>query len=376
MSDIEEGAIVEVQGSGSSVYQLKNVGGVYSCTCRAWNFQSLPIERRTCKHLKAYRGEQVELDRVGIAAAAPRRAPAKKQATGQSVNTPAPALLLAHKWEDTPVDGWWMSEKLDGVRAYWDGKHFISRQGNYFFAPDWFVENLPDLPLDGELWAGRKRFQRTVSIARRQDKNDDWRELRYVVFDAPAIDKPFEQRMDFLKQCFARLKPPYGAVCEHVRCEHTAHLKEELQRVQTMGGEGLMIRRPGSLYETGRSSTLFKIKNFFDAEARVLAHLPGTGRHQGRLGALQVELPNGVTFSVGSGFSDAEREDPPPLDSIVTFRFQEMTKTGVPRFPTYVGVRIDLAWEQVSWPPGELHTGEASNHRDHDPIADLSKRKI
>lgn len=102
-----------------------------------------------------------------------------------------------------------------------------------------------------------------------------------------------------------------------------------------------MMRRAGSRYESGRSMTLLKIKSFHDSEARVLKHLEGSGRHKGRLGALFVEMADGTTFSVGTGFSDAERENPPTLGSFVTFRYQELTEGGVPRFPSYVSLRAD-----------------------------------
>ena len=93
--------------------------------------------------------------------------------------------------------------------------------------------------------------------------------------------------------------------------------------------------------KSGRSATLLKVKRFYDNEACVLKHLEGAGRHKGRLGALLVELEDGTTFSVGTGFSDAEREDPPPVGSLITFRYQELSEAGVPRFPSFVGVRAD-----------------------------------
>ena len=111
--------------------------------------------------------------------------------------------------------------------------------------------------------------------------------------------------------------------------------------MEALGGEGLMLRQPGSRYEAGRSTTLYKVKSFRDDEARVVGHLAGAGRHKGRLGALEVELRSGVRFSVGTGLSDAERENPPPLGAIITFRYQELSRDGVPRFPSYVGVRVD-----------------------------------
>src|SRR5437879_1085254 len=162
MPDLQEGDFVEMQGSGSRPYVLKNIGGVYSCSCPAWRNQSLPIDRRTCKHLRQLRGDQVEAERLGNSL---RIVPAEKTA---KVAKWVPPLLLAESWDgESDPTGWWMSEKLDGVRAYWDGKQFLSRQGNRYFAPDWFVAGLPLEPLDGELWIGRKQFQRTVSIVRR-----------------------------------------------------------------------------------------------------------------------------------------------------------------------------------------------------------------
>jgi DNA ligase-1 len=280
--------------------------------------------------------------------------------------------LLAHRWEsDAEVGGWWMSEKLDGVRAYWNGSDLVSRQGNRFFAPDWFVERLPDEPLDGELWLGRKRFQRAVSIVRRQDESDQWREIHYLVFDAPSIEEPFEGRLDAVKGLVAGVDRPHVQVVEHQRCRGLEHLREELQRVEALGGEGLMLRQPGSAYQVGRSSTLLKVKSFHDAEARVKEHLPGTGKHAGRLGALRVQLPDGTEFSVGTGFSDAEREDPPAVGSIITFRYQELSDGGVPRFPSYVAPRVDLVWEQVVWPPAGAGGGSVEPSIAA-PIADLA----
>lgn len=330
MPDLNDGESVEVKGSARLPYVLKNTGGVYSCTCPAWRNQSVAIERRTCKHLRAYRGEQAEQGRIGgeLPACAPK-------AAGDESN--APGLLLAHTWEnDVDLTDWWMSEKLDGVRAYWDGKQFISRQGNVYHAPDFFVAGLPEVPLDGELWMGRKAFQRCVSIVRRQDKSDLWKSIRFLVFDLPGAGGPFEERLEQLRDCLSPVHSEFAEIHEHARCRGLDHLREELARVESLGGEGLMLRQPGSRYEVGRSPTLLKVKTFHDAEARVVEHLPGTGRHKGRLGALGVVLPDGTPFSIGTGFSDAERERPPAIGSVVTFRYQELSDRGVPRFPSFV----------------------------------------
>src|SRR5207253_6739875 len=165
MPDLQDGESVEMKGSGARPYVLKNTAGVYSCSCPAWRNQSVGIERRTCKHLRKLRGDAAERARLGSAL------PAKPRAASGAAQ--APPLLLAESWDSiTDPTGWWLSEKLDGVRAYWDGRQFLSRLGNLFHAPEWFLAGLPGTPLDGELWLGRKKFQRAVSIVRRQDKSD------------------------------------------------------------------------------------------------------------------------------------------------------------------------------------------------------------
>jgi DNA ligase-1 len=347
MPDLADGESFKMQGSGSKPYELKNTGGVYSCTCPAWRNQSLAIERRTCKHLRKLRGDAAEEARIG--GALPQR-PQKATAEGDEEKDVAP-VLLAERWDNiTDLTGWLMSEKLDGVRAYWDGKQFLSRQGNLYHAPDWFVAGLPDVPLDGELWIARKSFQRTVGIVRRQDKTDLWREVRFLIFDAPKHDGGFEQRLLFCEDVIKQNRPPHAIAHPHEICKGLDHLRGELARVEALGGEGLMLRQPGSLYVVGRSTTLLKVKSFFDAEARVLEHQAGAGRHKGRLGALFVELADGTRFAVGTGFSDAERNDPPPVGSVITFRYQELTNGGVPRFPVYISVRRDEP-EDAKVPP-------------------------
>ncbi len=336
MPELRDGESAEVQGSARSPYILKNVGGVYSCSCPAWRNQSLPIERRTCKHLRTYRGIGAEVARLGSSTS-------QVAEVIPSASHSVPPLLLAHTWEnDVDLKGWWLSEKLDGVRAYFDGKQFLSRQGNIYHAPAWFTEQLPNVPLDGELWLDRKAFQRTVSIVRRHDATEMWREIKFVVFDAPAVADVFEARQEFLRQTLCTNQLPYARWLPQERCRDTEHLRSELARITALGGEGLMLRQPASRYEAGRSSTLFKVKTMLEADARVIEHLAGQGRHRGRMGALLMQLANGLTFNVGTGFTDAQRNNPPPVGSIITFRFQELTDRGIPRFPSFVRVRHDV----------------------------------
>ena len=334
MPDLQDGESVEVQGSARLPYILKNTGGVYSCSCPSWRHQSLPIEQRSCKHLRQYCGEAAEQQRLGLSLAQPVTSAPKQNVV--------PALLLAETWDgEQDISGWYWSEKLDGVRALWDGTGFRSRNGNLYHAPAWFTAGLPNTLLDGELWSGRKQFQRTVSIVRRHDGNDLWRTIKFLVFDAPAIPEPFEQRLSHVQQLFIRSPTQYVSLLDQQPCRDRHHLDQQLEQVLALGGEGLMLRQPGSPYESGRSSTLLKVKRFLDAEARVIEHLPGTGRHKGGLGAVLVKLPSGIQFSVGSGFTDAQRNNPPAIGSMITFRYQELSDRGVPRFPTFVRVRSD-----------------------------------
>ncbi len=346
LDDLADGQSIEVQGSATRPYRLRNMGGVYSCSCPAWRNQSLPIERRTCKHLRALRGAAAEQARIGPGGtAAPTR-------TVESAD--APGLLLAMRWEPhVDPTGWWMSEKLDGVRAYWDGTRFISRLGNPYLAPDWFTDDLPDVPLDGELWLGRGLFQRTVSIVRRHDGSELWREVRFRVFDVPAHEGVFEARQAHLRTLFPDPTSPEAAspgatgfadVVTQIRCDSVDHLRAEQARIEGLGGEGVMLRQPGSEYVSARSSTLLKVKSFFDAEARIEGYKPGAGRHKGRVGALLVIGRSGERFAVGTGLSDRQRENPPPVGSVICFRYQERTDDGIPRFPSFVGVREDADW--------------------------------
>lgn len=260
-------------------------------------------------------------------------------------------LLLANKWDEAKdPTGFWMSEKLDGVRGYWSGSTFYSRQGNEFKAPAWFTKDLPKEPLDGELWCGRNLFQKTLSIVKSQKKSnvDEWKYVTYLVFDAPKHGGKYEERVEWLKKHIpAHKNSCYAAVVGIQRCEGLKNLKTVLQKVLVKGGEGLMLREPGSLYEHCRSNSLLKVKYFHDEEARVTAVLPGSGRCQNMMGKLACELPNGITFHVGTGFSDAMRKKPPQVGSIITFKYQECSDTGTPRFPVFLHERPELTWTDV-----------------------------
>jgi DNA ligase-1 len=253
-----------------------------------------------------------------------------------------PQLLLAEVWNPS-IDptGWWMSEKYDGLRGYWDGRKLWTRQGNLIHAPDYFLAELPrDIALDGELWIGYGKFEETVSIVRSETPDDRWKRVHFMVFDAPQAKGTFEERMQFLRGTLPEGKEFVRIVAQQ-RCQGVDQLVAERDRVVNRGGEGVMLRQPGSAYEPRRSATLLKVKPYDDAEATVTAHEPGKGKYAGKLGAVRVRTEDGREFSIGSGFTDAERESPPPIGTIITYRFEGLTAQGLPRFPSYLRVRRD-----------------------------------
>lgn len=250
----------------------------------------------------------------------------------------APPLLLAKGLRgEVPLELYWVSEKLDGARALWDGRQLRFRSGREVAAPAWFLAGLPPEPLDGELWIARGRFEQLSGTVRRlQPVDEEWRRVRYMVFELPGGDGDFTQRLECLRSIVARAVVPWLAAVEQFRVTDRAELDARLAAVVREGGEGLMLHRADAPYLTGRSDVLLKLKPQLDAEARVIAHLPGRGRLTGVLGALRVETPAGVRFQIGSGFTDEERRNPPPLGSDITYRYRDLTVAGVPRFATYL----------------------------------------
>ena len=254
-----------------------------------------------------------------------------------------PPLQLARVYQPgMDLQGYWVSEKLDGVRAYWDGQQLLSRGGNVIAAPDWFLRDFPDQPLDGELWMGRGRFaQVSAAIRRLQPKAEEWRQIRFMLFDLPASGVPFSERIIRMRQLTRDTGSYHLAMVQQRPATDHEALLADLDRVLAAGGEGLMLHHGDSVYQAGRTAALLKVKTFQDAEATVVDYTPGKGKYQGQVGALVVETEAGRRFKLGSGLSDAERTDPPPLGSTVTYKFYGLTSTGLPRFASFLRIRND-----------------------------------
>lgn len=263
-------------------------------------------------------------------------------AMAEHADHPAPSIMLANTYAAADVDvaEYWVSEKYDGIRAYWDGEKLLTRTGNLVHAPPWFTSEWPNIPLDGELWLGRGRFQAVAATVRDRVPNDsEWRQVRFLVFDLPAHPGAFTARLAALTKLLSSSDAGTVRVVEHFRVPNEDALRERLTALTTAGAEGLMLHRADSYYLAQRSDDLLKLKRHDDAEARVIGHVPGKGKYEGMMGALHVETPAGVRFRLGTGFSDQQRRAPPPLGAWVTYSYQGLTESGVPRFARFVRVR-------------------------------------
>jgi len=252
-----------------------------------------------------------------------------------------PELLLANVYrDDIDPAAYLVSEKLDGVRAVWDGETLRFRSGNRVNAPAWFTDALPKTPMDGELWLGRGQFERLSGIVRREQPVDaEWREVRYMIFELPGAPGTFAERAGRMRAIVAAAALPWLAEVPQATLASREELRQRLAQTVKAGGEGLMLHRADAPGETGRSDTLLKLKPWLDAEAVVIAHLPGKGKYAGQLGALRVRLADGREFRLGTGFSDAQRQNPPPIGSVVTYRYRELTGKGLPRFASFLRMR-------------------------------------
>ncbi|MDQ3058542.1 MAG: DNA ligase [Pseudomonadota bacterium] len=268
--------------------------------------------------------------------------------TASTMVPASPALMLAKVYHPgVNLDDYWVSEKYDGVRGYWDGEKLLTRGGERINAPPWFTAGWPKVALDGELWAGRGQFPKAVSTVRQQTPNDEaWRGMRFMVFDMPAHGCTFTERIPALNGAVNQIDRPWVQAVQQLKVANHSALLTLLDRTVREGAEGLMLHRGASLYQGLRTDDLLKVKTHDDSEARVMAHLPGKGKYEGMLGALLVEIPATATepalrFKLGTGFTDAQRQDPPAIGARVTYRFRGLNDSGIPRFASFLRVRED-----------------------------------
>jgi len=246
-----------------------------------------------------------------------------------------PDLLLLKTYKDQNITGWVMSEKLDGIRAYWNGKHLISRGGKIIHAPKWFTKHYPPFEIDGELWTKRGDFENISSIVRDKVPGHEWEKVKHCIFEVPHAKGGLSERL-------SKVKPYEDEVIKIIpqtKVENKEQLARFLKKIEAKGGEGVVVRDPHAPYIDKRTSKALKVKTFHDAECEVIGYTKGKGKYRDVIGAIECQLDDGTRFKIGSGLSNAQRINPPNIGEMITFQYQKFTKYGKPRFPIFVRVR-------------------------------------
>lgn len=275
-------------------------------------------------------------------------------------------LMDYHKAKPSNVQEFVMSEKLDGVRALWNGKQLLTRSGRVIKAPACFTKHFPPFALDGELWIGRGEFEKALALVQKDcthcpcsgDRealdssrgDSSWGRAKYYVFDVPDCTLESSpkahctlfERLKVLESYLASAPTMPISLIKHEPIASEKQLFKRLQELSEQGAEGLVLRKVTAPYERTRSPNALKLKLYEDAECKVVAHNAGKGKYAGKLGSLTCEQETTtkgaaglMRFKIGSGFSDTERQSPPPLGSIITYKFYGTTKNGFPRFAVF-----------------------------------------
>lgn len=246
-----------------------------------------------------------------------------------------PKLFLLETYQNQDTTNWVMSEKLDGIRAYWDGEQLLSRNGKVIHAPIWFTQNYPDFEVDGELWTKRNDFENISSIVRDNEPSKQWQQIKHFIFEVPNAKGGLHQRL-------AKVKPyenEYFKVLPQIPIKNKAHQDAFLKEIEEQKGEGIVVRDPDALYINKRTSKALKVKTFHDDECEIIGYTQGNGKYTGEVGAIKCQLLNKIEFKIGSGLKDNFRKNPPKIGTIITFKYQNFTKYGKPRFPVYLRIR-------------------------------------
>lgn len=254
-----------------------------------------------------------------------------------------PDLLLLKTYNNSlEVKGWLMSEKLDGVRAYWSGKKLISRGGKEFLAPAWFTKDFPPFEIDGELWSKREDFDNISGIVRKQTPHEGWKQITYNIFEVPNQKGGLKQRLAVLQNYLDVHPSKYINIIKQFTCKDKNHLKAFLKEIEKKGGEGVVVRNPEALYINKRTSQALKVKSFDDAECEIVGYKKGKGKYENSVGSFTCKMKNNQIINIGSGLSDEQRKTPLKNGTIITFKYNGLTKNGKPRFPVFLRVKNEL----------------------------------
>lgn len=256
------------------------------------------------------------------------------------IEKPNIQLAKNYQQQNININNYWVSEKLDGIRGYWNGEQLLTKQGKVIITPHWFTQSWPKHPIDGELWIARNMFEETLScVVKIIPEQACWEKIRFMIFDLPKSKKQFSQRIDQMKSIVKHVNNKYIQLINQYKLTSIAELEAQLNKVVAKNGEGLMLQKSQGYYTVGRTNNVLKVKKRHDAEAIVIAHIPGKGKYQGMLGSLKVKTNNNIIFHIGSGFTDEERKSPPAIGSTITFQYLSKTKNNIPRFTSFLRIR-------------------------------------
>jgi len=246
-----------------------------------------------------------------------------------------PKLLLLKTYKDQNTTNWVMSEKLDGIRAYWTGKELLTRNGKKIYAPSWFTKDYPPFEIDGELWTKRGDFENISSIVRDRIPSENWSQIKHYIFEVPNAKGGLFQRLEKVKP----YENEYLKILPQIIIKNKEHQKNYFNEIMEQNAEGIVVRDPKSFYINKRTSKALKVKKFKDTECKITGYKEGKGKYLGKVGAIICQLPNKITFKIGSGMDDKLRNNPPKIGTNITFKYQNLTKYGKPRFPVYLRIR-------------------------------------
>lgn len=242
-------------------------------------------------------------------------------------------------YNEENVTGWYMSEKLDGIRAYWNGKELLTRKGKKIFAPKWFIKDFPNFQLDGELWTKRDDFEKIQNIVMDKNPSDDWKLITYNIFETPNSEGDFLERLKKAEKWIEKKSLSHVKIIKQIKIKDENHLNKFLEKIITLKGEGVIVKDSSQPYHTGRSSHVLKVKKAQDMEGVVIDI--NLNEKTKLLKSLVIKLENGVIFNLGNGFSKKQREIYPKIGDIITFKYYGFTKYKKPKFASFLYIRKD-----------------------------------
>lgn len=240
-------------------------------------------------------------------------------------------------YNDQNINGWLISEKLDGIRGYWDGKNLYTKNGNRINTPNNFTKNFPPFALDGELWSKRDDFEFIQATVLDEHPSNDWNKISFNIFEVPNTQGNFQKRLHKAKLWFSQHPNKYIKIIPQKVCKDENHLLKELDKIVKLKGEGIIVKDSTQDYHTGRSPYILKVKKVQDMEGKIIGY---NFRDDGKtLKSFQVKLHNGVIFNLGGGLTDYQRKNALSIGKIVTFKYYGFTKYGKPKFASFLRVR-------------------------------------